>query len=543
MKRVIYLFATLLFAVNGMAQTKTELALKALQSEDYMSVIQYTTEQLTEQSKDVDALVLRATAYAVVGDLANAFADINAAIKYWTKKSVVTQSQLYLSRASYYSAIEDYDAALADLNMAVKKGKKNAENYMERAKFYYQRSEFALAEADCSMAVQLEPTNAEYQVENVRCILAQERYDEAEKYLQKVVKLYPKNEEALRLYALTFYYKKDYKAFVDWYIVYMDIAQEPDTRPLYDIAKQEFVYIVKALSVQIESSSDRNFWLSIRARIYRENRQYTEALTDLNQLEIAYGDSIFSPFIKTEFALCYEGLQDYARAIHYYDELIDFCDRNNTPEAFNYIQRASAYRYLGKYNRTIEDCDRALGISMDYAGFIYYLRGWAHELLKDNETAFEDYNKSIMFDGTYAYSYLMRGEQYLKHRQDTVRAMQDFERILELDTLAADGSCRQYALMFLGRTEEAKAWMEKMLKAEPDNSGNYYDAACLYALVGEGDEAMNFLHKAFELGYRNFQHIEADDDMDSLRERQDFKDLINRYKKDKVNSLLERLNF
>lgn len=541
MKRLIYLLIAVLFTVNSIAQTNLELAEQAIEDEDYAAVIRYTTEHLQTTPKVAEALAMRASAYVYIGDLPNAFADINAAIKCWNKKTKnITLSQLYIFRAFLYQNIDDNVAALADLNTAVNRGKKVAENYEMRADFYREQAEYALAEADYRTAAQLEPTNADYQIEIGRCMLHQQQYDNAKSYFQKLVKLYPNNEEALRLYAVTFLCKEDYRAFIDSYIEYMEMAQNPDLQPLYEAAQYEFAYTIKAVSEQVTSASDNYYWLSVRARLYREHRQFTEALADLKQVEVGL-DTVQNPFVLSEIAFCYDELDNFSQSVFYYTKLIDLYEQRNVPNDVFYLKRSIAYRELGEYDKTIADCDKALAISMDYAGYAYYLRGLAHELAKDNDAAFDDYNKSILFDENYAYSYLMRGEQYLIHRQDTIHAMQDFEHILELDTIGTDGSCRHYALMFLGKTDEAKAWMAQILEAEPNNAGHYYDAACLYARMGEADEAMNFLRQAFELGFRRFHHLEADDDMDNLRNRQDYKDLVNQYKKEKLTNLLKNL--
>lgn len=543
MRRLTNLLAVLLLSVSSMAQTKVELAQQAIDNEDYILAIQYSTEYLDTSPNDVDALVIRSTAYLFAGNLVSAFADLNNAIKYWNKHTKsITLSQLYIYRAYLYQRIEDDKAALADLNTAIERGKQVAENYEARADYYYEREEYALAEADYRTAAQLEPANDNYQIEIAMCLLKQMQYDKAEIHLQKLVKLYPNNDEIQRLYAVTLLYKEEYKSFIDSYILYMVEAEQSDISLLCMAAEHEFIYAIKAVSKQVAISSDSDYWKKIRARLYREHRQYTEALNDLRQVEKNSGDSLLDAFTVNEIALCYEGLEDFSMALRYYTKLIKMREEHNVPDAFSYLKRGIIYRELGEYDKTIADCDKALSVSMDYASYAYYLRGWAHELGKNNAAAFEDYNKSIMFDDTYAYAYLMRGTQHLVHRHDTIHAMLDFERILELDTTITGGSCRHYALMFLGKIVEAKAWMAQILEAEPDDAGHYYDAACLYARMGEAEEAVGFLRKAFEHGFRRFQHLEVDDDMDDLRNRQDYKDLIDQYKKEKITNLFNRLN-
>jgi tetratricopeptide (TPR) repeat protein len=53
-----------------------------------------------------------------------------------------------------------------------------------------------------------------------------------------------------------------------------------------------------------------------------------------------------------------------------------------------------------------------------------------------------------------------------------------------------------------------------------------YNLACSLALAGRSDEAINSLSKAILLGYDDLDHMEVDPDLDSLRERPDFRELL-----------------
>lgn len=128
----------------------------------------------------------------------------------------------------------------------------------------------------------------------------------------------------------------------------------------------------------------------------------------------------------------------------------------------------------------------------------------------------------------YPYLYLMRGELLLLEGKKT-EADADFEEVIQKDTIADNGSCRQYALYFLGRDNEAEEWMNKIIEEDPGNYGNYYDQACLYSRMGRLEESIAALRKSFEKGYRSFSHIRLDDDLDAVRDLPEFKALMEEY--------------
>jgi hypothetical protein len=75
-----------------------------------------------------------------------------------------------------------------------------------------------------------------------------------------------------------------------------------------------------------------------------------------------------------------------------------------------------------------------------------------------------------------------------------------------------------------GRLEEAEGALAEALVIDPTNSTNLYNMACVKALRGRSDAAMDYLERAAGEGFTDFQHLERDTDLTSLRP-------LDRYKK------------
>ncbi|MDH3604812.1 MAG: hypothetical protein OEU26_34845, partial [Candidatus Tectomicrobia bacterium] len=69
---------------------------------------------------------------------------------------------------------------------------------------------------------------------------------------------------------------------------------------------------------------------------------------------------------------------------------------------------------------------------------------------------------------------------------------------------------------------------KKIVKYETPNI--LYHSACERALDGKANESMILIEESVRKGYSNREHMIKDEDLESLRERQDFKELIDKMK-------------
>jgi TolB-like protein/tetratricopeptide (TPR) repeat protein len=77
-------------------------------------------------------------------------------------------------------------------------------------------------------------------------------------------------------------------------------------------------------------------------------------------------------------------------------------------------------------------------------------------------------------------------------------------------------------LVGLGETEKAIEWLEKARERESEDPMLLYNAACIYALTGRGDEAVDCLKRAVKGGLRQKGWFDHDSDLDSIRSHPGF---------------------
>jgi len=81
----------------------------------------------------------------------------------------------------------------------------------------------------------------------------------------------------------------------------------------------------------------------------------------------------------------------------------------------------------------------------------------------------------------------------------------------------------------LGETARARDWLERAVLLDPDNLMMRYNLACTFAQgAGTHDEALDALESFFDWlkTSENIRHLEADPDMDPIRDHPRFKRML-----------------
>lgn len=116
---------------------------------------------------------------------------------------------------------------------------------------------------------------------------------------------------------------------------------------------------------------------------------------------------------------------------------------------------------------------------------------------KDDQGAVEQYTKSIAADPKQPWAYYRRGN--ILANQDKIReAITDFQKVAELDD----------SIIFA-----------------------HYNLACLYSQQGEGAKSLASLEAALKRGYRKFDKLQADTDLQNARKDPRFGKLVVEYRK------------
>ena len=526
---------------SGSSTFNLQKAYEVLQNDqDEEQALSLLDNQLKGTPDNAEALFLRAKILRNQKDYANAMRDINHAIRVnKPRKTGICNSTLHWTKSSLYNRMQDFENEIAELKTALSFAKKDNKDYVQDISFdlgqaYYALGRYAESDAVYEEMIKADETDQPAMAGLARNMIARKEYRDAAILLEKA-KVYDVEYTGTYKFAMQAYMGlEDYDKAIDNAILLFEKDDDEFTDYMVKVFMKHKTYAVANIREKIRDSISPAAWKIVLANIYEESGEYEKALAIFDELEADFGKD---PWLNIHKADCYKELGLVQTAIAEYDLAL-----GKDYDSFIYGEKGSVYRGAGMYREAIEQYD--LFIDTEPASACgYYAKGWCFELSGDDDTAMKFYNEGIDLDKSYPYIYLMRGQLFLK-KGDRQNAESDFNHVLQLDTLVGGNSCRHYALHFLGRDDEAQEWMEKILADEPLDHGNWYDQACLFSRMGRLDEAVEALEKCLEMGYCKFGHIEHDDDLDAIRDREDFKSVVARYSsklEERIASLREKV--
>ena len=484
MKKIVTLLTVTLLtvlSVNAYAQkNKTDndynlkKAYEVLQEEnDEAKGLELVNKQLRETPDNVESLLLRVRLLRRKNEFGQAPQDINHALKVnKPKKTEVRNSTLHWWKAYIYEDMGDKVNAAASFKTACELARKDDKENLPSISFDYAQSLYDLGD-----------------------------YAGADAIYRKMLVLDEADQAAMAGLARNMIEREQYSEAID------------------KVMLKRLNYAEASIKTRIKKTENRFQWMAFLCQFYETSHQYAEAVRTYDEFEAEFGHydeiNVYRSDCYSELGLNELAIADISKAME------------KDPDWQLYVRRGDYYWLNGDLDLAIADFNAAVE-DAPKEGYCYYRRGWTYEMQGERKKAMEDYNMGLEMTQDYPYLYLMRGELLLLEGKKT-EADADFEMVIQKDTIADNGSCRQYALYSLGRDNEAEEWMNKIIEEDPGNYGNYYDQACLYSRMGRLEESIAALRKSFEKGYRSFSHIRLDDDLDAVRDLPEFKALMEEY--------------
>lgn len=505
--------------------------IEALREENTESALEFFNKDIAENPKSGYPYMWLSYIYLYTDEYGRALDAANQAIQYLPKKDVEYLTFAYGYRSKIYLCLCDTVKALVDCTTAIKNDPKNTDLYNDRAQIYYEQRKYDLSDADYRKMTELKPGDVMGYMGIGRNANAQNRWQDAIKQFDYVTKLSSDYSSAYSFRAESYLGLEKWNEATDDIVKALSIDWDRKAHYLALTVKEPaFTMLVSKLRVQSAKAPNEATWPYIIATMYEQAKEYKKAIENYS----AANSKDASEKIYQKIAHCYYKLGEYDEAM---DNINQALNMDSTVVSF-FAEKANIYYESGNAKAAVAEWDKVLTMQPEY-GFGYYRRGWFKELAGDLEGGLEDLSMSIVLEPQESYFYETRGDLYMKLGKKDL-AETDFKKVIELEDSPEKYECIHYAYQGLGQYEKAKEVMEIIIARDTTDFGNYYDAACLYSRMKDKENALKYLEKALMMGYNRFAHMERDFDLDFLRETEEYKALIERYKSKKQTTSMVR---
>ena len=532
MKTIFFIFVMILSlsSANTMAATKEDSdksynlqrGMELMEQKNFAEAKRYLQSEISDHPKNGIAYLMLSLVQTEEGENGYALENVNKALQYISKKDKEKMAFAYATRSQIFNRLGEDEKELSDLDMAIKLQPLEGDYYESRAGYFYRKGDYERSNSDYLKLTELKPGDVMGYMGLGRNACSRGLYEEAEKQYSYVMKLSPKYSSAYSFRAEAYRKHGKYNEALEDCLT--AIKLDYDQKAVYEFretAESAFSLAEIKIKSQIKKNPSDSYWYYLMGVINQDAENHRAA----TQYYLKAADYDSDSRLLYWAAMEAEEYGDYKLSVNL---LTRVYERDTTNVAVLFARGHIEERY-GMVQESLRDFDTYIEANPE-DGNAYHQRGW----LKDKngmsvEEALEDYTTAIGLDPDYTYTYLCRG-QIFKRQGNMDAAVKDFEMVLKQDTVFKDNdnAIRQYALFYLGRVEEAKAWQDSILGDNP-NKGDYYDAACLYSLMGEKEKSIEYLRKSLESGFRRFAHIRRDYDLDNIRNESAFIDLINEY--------------
>ena len=453
----------------------------------------------------------------------NALSAFDLAVKYLPKKDKGTLSLVQSKRALVHLALADTTAALADLGTAIRLAPDDGDYLQQRGDLYYEMERYDLSDRDYEQMQKLDKGNTYSYMGLGRNAVARKDYDRALTLFDRVVQLAPEYGQGYSFRSEVHLLRRDYPRAVEDCTTALSLMDDDVDHKAFQVfgtlCDSAAAPLRARLKVLRNKEPNQPKWPLLLAGLERAQMNYGRAVN--YRLE-AYA---LEPANSTTYNLA----ADLA-SLNLHEAALSWNARAGAGDSTDIdipLQRAQQLIELRRYDEAMAALDRAQTLDAENV-HLYMLRSIIDRKQKHNDAALEAMDMALSLNEEAAFLHDLRGRLLLKMGQKE-RADADFRRELALEKTPDDYFVSPFALYFLGQPKAAAARMDSIMAKGDDEQA--YNAACIYALCGNKQQALTYLERALKSrAYTDFDHIDEDADLDGLRNDADFKALVKQYR-------------
>ena len=494
---------------------------EALKKGDNQEALIYLNKDIEENPENGYSFAMIAIIRYAEKEYGKALTAVEEAIKYLPKEDVEFSAFSYSLRGDIYKDLGDTVKTLNDYASAMRINPNESNLYEKRAQIYFEQGKYQFADEDYRKMTELTPGYLVGYMGLGRNALEQRRWDDAISQFSYVVKLDGDYSSGYSFRAEAELKKGMWDEATRDLISAIQCGWDDKAESLiWRLEEPAFAMMLSKLKVQAAKAPEDFEWPCLLGIMYERDKQYIKAIEFYK--EACKKNAIAAIYRNISF--CYIRLGAFEEAMSNIDQAISL----NSMDCSSIARKANIYYCKGDIDSAISEINKALSVSPDYS-FGYWRRALYKSAENDWDGAIEDASMSIAIDPNNSLSYSFRGFAYQRQGKKEL-AEADYKKVVELENKPERYFFVPYAYLGLGQNDKAVAAMDTAIARSEDKAEVYYNAACLYSRMKDKENALKLLEQSLKCGYVCFAHIDCDCDMDFVRETDEFKALISKYK-------------
>jgi tetratricopeptide (TPR) repeat protein len=407
--------------------------------------------------------------------------DFNNAIRAIDKSIEIDSSISYNYTIKGYCKLkkELYNESIRCYTKAITLNSSDATNYFLLGKTYFSLKNYAKADSFYSICSNIDKDSYYAYFERANIANLQIKRTESIELYKKVIKLNPKFYFAYFNLAIA-YYSLDHKKTLNY--LNKTIQLNPNFAEAYHFKGYlqttdiEMIDPNKALTnynKAIELDSTNIFYRLSRFNLYTSLGKYNEAIDDIIFVVLNLSNN--------NLVRNFDYSATDQKSIDFIDQIITYTQYSDifTNEEKQAINKALCLFCNKKYNLADEIYDKLLE-KISNKGFIYYLKGYAQEYLKQPKEASLCYKKAIQQTDFPLETYLRQSYNYtiLNQYRDAINSANAF--INKNDSMKFAYRCRGVSYLYFQQYDSALIDFKKFINLDNTDPDMYFNCAACY---------------------------------------------------------------
>lgn len=524
-------------AMQAFAQTDNRMldsynmqcGLKAYQDNDYAKCMEFMDKELEQNPKNGYAMLTKAFVYMTNYQYGQALDLVEKALKFIPKKDRTYTGAALEACGRVKENLGDSIAALSFYERAFKTDN-DCSHLFKKCDIYNAQENYDQEKKEIERMMGIDRNSAIVWTYAGRNADNRKQYDEAINDYSYAIKLDPDYSSGYTFRAATYINTGRYKEAGKDAIKAMAINQDMKAYfQFYELADKDLPTLAIQLKAQQAQEPTDSRWSYYLGLVYNYKSKFTDGEKALRKaLELAAYEEGDKWLVYKNLANSLYGLGKYHEAAESAQKAIE----GDSTDVNSWYRLATARYEMGQTAAATETLTNGIRITPN-SDFLYYWRARMYMYSGQLRNALDDINTAVAITGGQDTDYLMQRSEINSKLGKDKESKADRDSVLSLQLALPeeqrDSSNIAYVYVRSGQREKALPIVEKLTK-NADDSGDMYDIACLYSLLDDKQQALDWLEKALEHGFCEFVQISNDFDLDNIRDIKRFKELVDEYK-------------